>query len=288
LGNISHAAEQLYISQPAISKAISKLEESLEIKLFIRNHRGVKLTSEGQILFEHLKTAFDAISIGEKRLKQINELGIGQIKIGASITLSKYMLLPYLKEFVENNPHIKVIIDCQSSTQATKLLDDNIIDFALIVKPDTYHNFDFFPIAEIEYIFVATEKYLENLHLREGRTDMSDKEFEITLFKSANLMLLDEENITRKYVDAYFKENGIEITQVLQVNNMDLLIDFAKIGLGVSCVIKEFVIDDLNAGRIKEIILPNSISKKKVGFAYSHTMPPTSCMEKFIKFYKSY
>src|SRR5690554_564742 len=93
--NISHAAEELYISQPAISKAISKLEGNMNTKLFIRNHRGVIMTNEGEILFEHLKTTFDAIHIGEERIKKINDLGIGQIKIGASTTLSKYLLLPH-------------------------------------------------------------------------------------------------------------------------------------------------------------------------------------------------
>ena len=68
-GNISKAAKELYISQPAISKAISKLEESLGIKLFSRNSRGVQLTREGAILFQHVNTAFDSIGRGERELK---------------------------------------------------------------------------------------------------------------------------------------------------------------------------------------------------------------------------
>ncbi len=287
LGNISHAAEQLYISQPAISKAISKLEENMDAKLFVRNHRGVTMTDEGEILFEHLKTAFDAIHIGEERIKKINELGIGQIRIGASTTLSKYLLLPYLKEFITKFPHIKIIIECRSSTHTTKLLDENSIDIGLVVKPEGMRNFDFHAIGEIEYIFVATDAYLENLHLREGKENLSTKELELNLFKSANLMLLDEENITRQYVDGYLKENNIVITHVLEVSNMDLLIEFAKIGLGVACVIKEFVLDDLKSGKITEIPLVTPIQKKEVGYAYSNNMPLTASMEKFVSFYKS-
>ena len=287
LGNISHAAEELYISQPAISKAISKLEENMDAKLFIRNHRGVTMTNEGTILFEHLKTAFDAIHIGEERIKKINELGIGQIKIGASTTLSRYLLLPHLKEFITKFPHIKIIIECRSSTHTTKLLDENSIDIGLIVKPKGTHNFDFYTIGEIEYIFVATDTYLENLHLREGQENLSTKELELNLFKCANLMLLDGENITRQYVDSYLKENNIEITHVLEVSNMDLLIEFAKIGLGVACVIKEFVLDDLKSGKITEIPLVTPIQKKEVGYAYSNNMPLTASMEKFVNFYKS-
>lgn len=286
-GNISHAAEELYISQPAISKAISKLEENINTKLFIRNHRGVTMTNEGKILFEYLKTAFDAIHLGEERIKKINELGIGQIKIGTSTTLAKYMLLPHLKEFVTQYPHIKIIIECRSSSHTSKLLDDNKIDIGLIVKPEGVHNFEFFSLGEIEYIFVATDTYLKNLHLREGKENLSTKELELDLFKSANLMLLDEENITRQYVNRYLKENNIEITHVLEVSNMDLLIEFAKIGLGVACVIKEFVIDDLKEGRITEVPLITPIKKREVGYAYSNNMPLTASMEKFVNFYKS-
>ena len=69
-GNISKAAKELYISQPAISKSIQKLEESLDCKLFSRSSRGVILTSEGALLYEHVKQAFDALGTGEEKLKR--------------------------------------------------------------------------------------------------------------------------------------------------------------------------------------------------------------------------
>ena len=99
-GNISRAAKELYISQPAISKAISKLEESLGTRLFNRNSRGVQLTREGTILFQHVNTAFDSIGHGERELKRIHDFHIGNLKIGVSNTLCKYVLLPYLKGFI--------------------------------------------------------------------------------------------------------------------------------------------------------------------------------------------
>ena len=86
-GNISKAAKELYISQPAISKAISKLEDSLGLSLFTRSSRGVQLTSEGEILFEHAKEAFDTLSRGEQELKRIQEFDIGHLRIGVSNTL---------------------------------------------------------------------------------------------------------------------------------------------------------------------------------------------------------
>ena len=112
-GNLSRAAKELYISQPAISKAISKLESNLDTTLFIRNSRGVSLTQEGEYLYGQVKHAFACIRNGEDRIKKMNELGVGHITIGVSTTLCKFVLLPYLNEYIKKNPHIKIKICCQ-------------------------------------------------------------------------------------------------------------------------------------------------------------------------------
>ena len=108
-GNISKAATELFISQPAISKSIRKLEQSLDVTLFSRNSRGVQLTEEGELLYDYVQRAFYALQTGEERLKKINELGIGHLHIGVSSTLCKYMLLPYLKEFIAQQDRKSVV-----------------------------------------------------------------------------------------------------------------------------------------------------------------------------------
>ncbi|WP_455715116.1 LysR family transcriptional regulator [Anaerosporobacter sp.] len=278
-GNISRAAKELYISQPAISKAISKLEQNLEVTLFTRNSRGVHLTEEGKMLYEHTKSAFEALQLGEDTIRKVNELGIGHIRIGVSTTLCKYLLIPYLKEFIAKYPHIKVTIDCQSTFQTIEQIENKQIDIGLIAKPEQLRNITFFPIAEIEDGFVATKTYMDNLKLREA-----DDHFDV--FKSANLMLLDEENITRMYIDNYFRTYHVETNKILEVNNMDLLIEFAKIGLGVGCVIKDFVRDELANGTLIEVPFVAPITKRDIGFAYATNVSPSESLQKFIDFYQ--
>ena len=130
--NLSHAAKELYISQPAISKAITKLESNMEVSLFYRNSRGVTLTEEGTILYQHLQDAFASIDQAENAIHKIQTLGIGQLRIGASTTLCKYILLPYLKDFVARYPHIKITIECHSTFQTLALLEKGDIDIGLI------------------------------------------------------------------------------------------------------------------------------------------------------------
>ncbi|GAA4299193.1 LysR family transcriptional regulator [Anaerocolumna aminovalerica] len=296
VGNISHAAKELYISQPAISKAISRLESDLGVTLFTRTSRGVKLTEEGALFYEYTKSAFDTLSQGEENIKRITQLGIGHLRIGVSTTLCKYILLPFLKEFVLSYPHIKITIECQSTFQTLELLQNKKIDIGLIGKPENRKNLDFYPVMQIEDIFVTTQAYLDNLKIRELPENQREKEkgsrknslLSASIFKSATVMLLDEKNMTRIFIDDYFVKNHIETNQILEVSNMDLLIEFAKIGLGVSCVIKEFVQTELKNGLLVEIPLKVPLVKREVGFAFSTNKYLSDSAQKFIKFYQQF
>lgn len=280
LGNISRAANELYISQPAISKAIQKLEASLGATLFHRSSRGVILTEEGNQLYTRVKTAFESLKKGEEEVQRMKCLGIGQLRIGVSTTLCKYLLLSYLKDFVEQYPHIKIIIQCQSTFDTVKLLEDDKIDIGLIGKPEHLKHLSFSPVASIQDTFVATRNYYENLKIR-SETDHID------ILQEGNLMLLNEENITRRYVEQYFQRQGIKVHQVLEVSNMDLLIEFAKIGIGIACVIKEFVMDELQNGNLMELPLLGDIPKREVGFTYQMSGYRTRALQNFIDFCES-
>lgn len=279
-GNISKAAKELYISQPAISKSIQKLEESVGCKLFSRSSRGVVLTDEGKLLYEHVSEAFETLTMGEEKLKRSIELGVGHLKIGVSSTLCKYLLLPYLKEFIRQNPHISISISCQSTNDTLKLLEDNKIDIGLIGKPENLKNIHFDFLEEIEDIFVAAKDYLRNLKARGIQKDH--------ILQSSTLMLLDKNNMTRHYIDDYLQENQIIIKDSIDISDMDLLIDFARIGVGVACVIKNFVREDLENGTLMEIPLGFPIHKREVGFAYKTTTKPSKSLAEFIHFYKTY
>ncbi len=279
-GNISKAAKELYISQPAISKSIQKLEESVGCKLFSRSSRGVILTEEGKLLYEHVREAFETLTLGEEKLKRSIELGVGHLKIGVSSTLCKYLLLPYLKEFIRQNPHISISISCQSTNETLKLLEDNKIDIGLIGKPDASKNIHFDYLEEIEDIFVAAKDYLRNLKARGIQKSQ--------ILQNSTLMLLNKNNMTRQYIDDYLQEHQIQIKDSIDISDMDLLIEFARIGVGVACVIKNFVQADLQNGTLIEIPLGFPIHKREVGFAYKSTSHPSKSLQEFIRFYQRY
>lgn len=344
-GNISKAANQLYISQPAISKSISKLEAELGTALFSRSSRGVVLTEEGQVLYEYVERAFDALNMGEENLKNYKELGIGHIRIGVSTSLCKHILLDYLKDFIRENPNIKFSIDCHSTVNTIKLLRNEDIDIGLICNTELPKGIVYSPVREIHDVFVASPEYLDNFYERANDKDYygftgnftgnikgniipllnsgiasaplddeaeqsADKKSRgtghssgisassaihnsghsgmtnistIDILENSNLMVLEEANVTRTHVDEYLRSQGISCSQVLEINNMDLLIDFAAIGMGVASVVREFAHEQLTSGVITELPLSAPIPSRTVGFAYSGVKNQSTAMRKFLE-----
>ena len=276
-GNISRAAQLLYISQPAISKAIRRLEEALDTQLFLRSSRGVRLTDAGQVLFAHVRQAFEALNAGEEEIKKIHRLGLGHLRIGVSTTLCKYLLLPYLKAFIRAFPHIRISIFCQSTGHTIQLLNEKKIDIGLIGAAAPSGPCHFEPLESIQDIFTASPEYLENLSVRQGTAAKNP-------FETATLMLLDHENLTRQYIDTYLRENHILPENLLEVTTMDLLIDFAKIGLGIACVIRSFVREELASGELVEIPIPFEIPSRQVGFLYSSAAAENPALDQFLSF----
>lgn len=274
--NISKAASDLYISQPAISKAINRLESNLECKLFTRNSRGVVLTNEGEILFEQIKEAVEAIKEGEEKIKLAGELGVGRLSIGVSTTLCKHVLLPYLEKYVNKYPHVKVSISCQSSMETIQALEQDKIDIGFIGYPVSKNSLTYKPVMEIHDTFVCTKQYLDNFSMREKLTKEK-------LIENATFMMLNKENITRKYVDTALDAVGVVPKNVIEISNMDLLIDFAKTNLGVSCVIRELVENDINNNHLKEINLIGKTAGREIGLAYlPNKIEINKCVSDFI------
>lgn len=270
-GTISKAAKELYISQPAISKAIQKLEQSLQVPLFTRTSRGVHLTNEGKILYTHVRTAVDALSSGEDQMRRIHDLGMGQLRIGASTTLCRYVLLPHLQGFVKAHPHIQISIDCRPTHEILGLLESGKIDVGLVGTPGSPENgLSFLTMGSIQDTFVATPDYLENLKMRDAT--------------SATYMLLDQANVSRQYIDPYLRAISLPVEHIWEVTTMDLLIDFAKTGLGIACVIREFVEDDLRSSNLVEVPLDVTFPRREVGFLYQEHSSAGFALGNFLRY----
>lgn len=280
LKNLSGAAKTLYISQPAVSKAVTKLEQSLNTILFVRSSRGVKLTPEGEILYRQLESAFESIRFGEEELARIHHLGIGRLSIGVSSTLCKYVLLPHLQEFIKRFPHIRISIECQSSYRTIEALEQGRTDIGIIGEPEHCRDISFYATEEIGDILVASKDYVENLKKRAGKENDPGR-----LLSQATMIMLDQENRTRQYFEHYLREENLSPDSIIEVSSMDLAVEFARIGLGIACVIEKAVQKEIESKTFIPFPLGRQIAPRKIGLAVGKQTDFNPAMNEFIRFF---
>ena len=269
--SFSTAARHLYISQSAISQCIFQLEEDLNTKLFIRSKKGVSLTNEGNILFQKIESAMQSIEQGEMIIEQINRLESGSLVIAAGDTITTYYLLPYLEEFHALYPDIRIEMASSYSSQMIQLVKEGKAELAFVNLPVSDDELIIKPCLEIHDIFVCGAEY-----------NNKDK---YTWQEIANepLILLEENSTSRKYLNKNFKEKGIKLKPQIEIAVHDLLIRFASINLGISCVIEEFSKENLNKGSIKKMNVNPPLKARSVGYAYLRHAPLSLAAQEFLK-----
>lgn len=294
--SISEAADKLFISQPAVSKSLQKLENSLGVILITRNSRGINLTREGEIFYNYLKNAFETIDTGEHILKKLTNLDMGHIRIGVISSLCNNILLPCLKDFLPQHPNIQFSIDCMPSSRSLRLIEKKEMDLVLITEPEDTSKLNIIYAGQLDYTFIITPEYINILKQRipkfnynsftDDLLNPDNNELHAYILSKANLVLLGRNNMTRRYIDKYIEEYNIKIDadNAIEVNNLELLVDFIKTGLGIGIVIKQFIQKELDTGTLIELPLPFSIPSKKICFAYSNMYEPGIAVKALIHF----
>jgi DNA-binding transcriptional LysR family regulator len=274
--NISRAAEILFVSQPAVSKSIKTLESSLNVTLFSRSSKGVTLTPEGEILFDHIKNAFNEFSLGENILEKLKNKEMGNINLGVSTTIGKSYFLPKFQEFIKEYPHFKIKIINKPTFDTIKLVQEEKLDLGIIAINSMEENLEYIEFLQMHDILVASPDYLENLNIK--TTD--------DIFSKGSFMFLEKPNATREFLDNYFMKNNLNITPDIEASNMDFLIECAKMGLGITSVVKEFLHKDLENKTLIEIPLETSIPPRYIGGIYKNSSSLSIAAKTLIDFLK--
>ncbi|WP_144460713.1 LysR family transcriptional regulator [Siminovitchia fortis] len=269
--SFSKAAKVLYMSQPAISQSIAQLEKELDTRLFNRLSKGVTLTDEGNLLFEYVSSALQFIQAGEEKLLEFKNLMIGEFKIGVSDTISRYFLLPYLETFHNRYPNLKFKIVNGTTWEIIAALKAGEVNIAICNLPIDDKSLEVKPLLEIQDTFVYGEKYRKAL----------SKPIKLEELVKFPLILLDNSN-SRRYVEEFFLTKGIKIQPEFELGSHELLLEFAKINLGVACVTKEFSEQFLRKGLLQEVTLMEPIPKRSIGICYLKNVPLNRAAERFV------
>ena len=243
VGNITAAAQALYISQSAVSQSIKQLENDLQTRLFSRNSRGVTLTAEGKMLYEYVRSAMGLLETGEEKLSQTRELQMGQLVIGASDTVTSQFLLPYLDGFHRDHPAIHIQIISGRSHKVLGLLRSGKVDIAFASTPTDMTSLEAHPCFPTHSIFVAGNDYPCDF----------DHVYSLEEISAFPLILLERKASSRLYLERFFLQNGLRLNPEIELGARSLLVDLAAIGFGVAGVTEEFVTRELDSGRLRRL-----------------------------------
>ena len=272
--NITKASEELLISQPAITQSIKKLEEQIEHKLFYRTKQGMKLTKEGEELYQSIKNAIDCLNQSKKRLQELQNSEASIIRIGGGTTLLKHNVTKYLKVFKKRYPNIKIEITHTLTSELFPMLENDLLDIVLYTMPHTLNeSLIGIPIEIAQDCFVAEST---SFHF------LKNKKINLQDLNQLPLILQSNKSASRQYLDFHCKKNKVTLTSSCELASYGLVLDFVKAGLGLGFININNIEEEIKNGELFIIDLNYKFPKRNIGVAIHKKHIANQTIQNFI------
>ena len=272
--SFSEASKRLFISQSAVSQSIKVLEKKLDHNLFIRSTKKVQLTPEGEILLRHIEPAMNLIKRGEAQITEANSLAGGQLRIGASDTICRYFLVPFLKEFHLKYPQVHIKVTNQTSIKCVELLENGQVDLIVTNFPNSkLSNTNHIEvIKEFKDVFIASSSYF----------NLKDKELSLKELLEYPILMLDRKSTTSEFLHHLFQQHQLDLVPQIELASNDLLIDLASIGLGIA-----FIPDFCLQGQSEDLFIlktEEELPERQLVVVHNENLPISQATTEFINF----
>lgn len=271
--SFSDAAQELFISQSAVSQSIKVLERRLGQTLFIRSTKKVTLTKEGEILFKHIEPAIHLIIKGESQLVSGKKSGGVQLRISSTDTICRYFLVPFLNEFHKHYPDVHIKVMNASSQQCANYLEGNQADLIITNSPNPALNntMQIIPIKEFHDIFIA-----DKLAYPYENQEVSFKEI-----SHLPILMLEKSSTTSTFLHEQFLRHSIDLAPAIELSSNDLLVDLASIGLGIA-FIPDFCLLPKMQENLYVVKTKETIPARKLVVSYDANVPLTEPAQYFL------
>ena len=275
-GSLTKAAEELYISQPAVSQAIKQLETQLGGKLFNRTHKGMELSETGgKQIFATVEKALKLFDDAESKYAELKDSATGVVRICASDTVSTHFLLPYIKEYHEKYPNVNLILQNGTSSETIEMLKNNKGDIGFVNLPidDTDINLSN-TVMQLHETFVCNDKFKE---LTGGVVDLKR-------LQDYPLLMLELSTATRQAIVGFAHSQGIHLHPEIELASLELMTMLAKNGIGIACIPREFVRHELDEEKsLMEIKTNPALPTRAIGLALPKNATLTFAVKEFLK-----
>jgi DNA-binding transcriptional LysR family regulator len=275
-GSLTKAAEELYISQPAVSQAIKQLETQLGGQLFTRTHKGMQLSETGgKQIFGVVEQALKLFDQAESKYAELKDTATGVVRICASDTVSTHFLLPYVKKYHEKYPDVNLILQNCTSSETIELLKNKKGDIGFVNLPidDSDINLSS-TVMQLHDTFVANDKFKE----------LFNKTIDLKKLQEYPLLMLELNTATRQAIVSFAHSQGIHLHPEIELASLELMVELAKNGIGIACIPREFVKHELEEEKsLLEIKTNPTLPTRAIGLALPKNMNMTYAVKEFIK-----
>lgn len=273
--SFSEASKQLFISQSAVSQSIKVLEKKLNQNLFIRSTKKVQLTPEGEILLRHIEPAIHLIQRGEAQIMETNSLGGGQLRIGASDTICRYFLVPYLNRFHKEFPGVHIKVTNQTSIGCVDLLENGQVDLIFTNYPNSRlgNSGTMKKILDFQDVFIANRNYFA----------LEDQKLSFEDLLNYPILMLTRQSTTSDFLHNLFQQHQLDLVPEIELSSNDLLLDLAAIGLGIA-----FVPDYCLRGLSPDLFplnLTEELPKRQLVIVHNEHLPLSPAARQFIRYF---
>ncbi|QHQ59602.1 LysR family transcriptional regulator [Anaerocolumna sedimenticola] len=276
-GSFTGAAEELCISQPAVSQGIKLLETNLGSNLFIRTQKGVKLTPEGEVLYSYIARGYETILLGETKFKKMIDLENGEIRIGASDMTLQFYLLSFLEAFHMKYPGIKVTVTNAPTPETLEYLYEGKIDFGVVSAPfQAKAEINAREVKEIRDIFVAGSRF----------KNLRDKTLEYADLEKLPIICLERNTSTRRYIDEILKNNGVILQPEFELATSDMIVQFTLRNLGIGSVVRDFAEKFIRSGELFELKFKRQIPARNFCIITSDKNPVSTAARELLDMMK--
>ena len=259
LQNISKAAEELGVTQPAVSRIISNIEKEYHTKLFFRSKTGVSLTRDGQNLFEMIKAPLTELEKVSNNLSSNKTLDKVTIHIGATSTALYCYLFKHLEDDIKKIfPNVNFKIYSDSSTKLLNMVSNGSIDFAFITTPyQGREDLETHNVVKLNDILIAPISYKDQIKDKISIKDLENYPF----------ILLSKEMQFREYIDNYLNKYKVHVTPVYETDSSAILAPFVELGYGLTFIPDEMAAKSINEGKCYQVNIKEKLPDRYIAFA---------------------
>lgn len=277
-GSLTRAAEELFISQPAVSQAIKQLEGQLGTPLFNRTHRGMELTAQGgKLIYAQVEEALSLLDGAENKLIELKTTASGTLRIGATDSIFSNILADKIVEYNKKYPAVHIELITGTTPETLTQLKDNKCDIGFINMP----------IEDKDVSFKGTVAHLSDVFVASPARFASLKGVKVPLSRLQEypLLMIESNTVARRALAAFMQSLGAVLSPDIEVANWDLMLKFARCGMGIGCIPREYAAALLDSGELFEVDVSPALPVRAVGMALPKNVAAPYALREFMNMF---